>query len=138
MLVAEIARTRIDADVLAEPRVSPSVLNSRYTGTSRSWSGIIRVASTIEEQDLAAREAEPGEGVAGDAAEHQVGDRHADGDDRAVDEQPGSGGSSFVEGVLARPSSVNGSGMNVSRTESGSVLNDVITDQANGTNIRSA
>ena len=33
---------------------------------------------------------------------------------------------------------VNGSGMNVSRRESGCVLNDVITDHANGMNISSA
>ena len=35
-------------------------------------------------------------------------------------------------------SSVKGCGMNVSRTESGSVLNEVITDQANGMNISRA
>ena len=33
---------------------------------------------------------------------------------------------------------MNGSGMNVSWTESGSVLNEVMSDQANGTNIRIA
>src|SRR3954453_2336593 len=37
-----------------------------------------------------------------------------------------------------QPAVVNGSGMSVSRTESGSVLNDVTTDHVNGTNIRIA
>ena len=40
--------------------------------------------------------------------------------------------------TVSHASSVNGSGMNVRRTESGSVLNDVTSDQANGTNISNA
>ncbi len=46
MLVAEIAMTVITPMYCPTPRVRPSPLNSRYTGTSRSWSGIISVAST--------------------------------------------------------------------------------------------
>ena len=49
----------------------------------------------------------------------------------------GSGGSSFVS-AYSQPAVVNGCGMMFSVTESGSVLNDVITDQPNGTNIRIA
>jgi hypothetical protein len=40
--------------------------------------------------------------------------------------------------ACSQPSTVNGWGMNVRRTESGSVLNEVITDQANGRNISNA
>ena len=46
----------------------------------------------------------------------------------------GSGGFSLVS-AYSQPAGVNGCGMTCSLTESGSVLNDVMTDQANGTNI---
>jgi hypothetical protein len=46
-------------------------------------------------------------------------------------------GSRLVK-TYSHASSVNGSGMNSSLTESGSVLNDVTTDQANGTHMRMA
>ena len=49
----------------------------------------------------------------------------------------GKGGSSSVHADF-QPSSVNGSGMKVSWTESGMVLNDVTSVHRNGTNISSA
>ena len=49
----------------------------------------------------------------------------------------GSGGSSSVHAV-SQPASVNGSGNKVSCTESGIVLNEVMSVHANGTNISSA
>jgi hypothetical protein len=49
----------------------------------------------------------------------------------------GRAGSSRVNAV-SQPSRVNGCGMSVSRTASGIVLNEVMTVQANGTNISSA
>ncbi len=49
----------------------------------------------------------------------------------------GSDGSRSVQAV-SHPWSVNGCGISVSRTESGIVLNDVMTVHANGTSISSA
>jgi len=49
----------------------------------------------------------------------------------------GSGGVTLFQ-ANSHPSSVNGCGRIVSWTESGSVLNEVMTDHAKGTNISSA
>ena len=49
----------------------------------------------------------------------------------------GRGGSSFVS-AYSQPAVVNGWGMMFRLTESGNVLNDVMTDQANGMNIKIA
>ena len=56
-------------------------------GTRRSWSGIMSVARTTMNSSLPPGEPEAREGVAGDAAEDQVGDHHRDRQDGAVEEQ---------------------------------------------------
>ena len=104
--IRKIARRRDgqdedDADVLADaPRQAERVEQD----VDRHEAELVRDHQRRqheEEQDLAAGEAEPGEGVAGDAAEDEVGDRHRERDDRAVDEQDrAAAGSSLVERVL--------------------------------------
>src|SRR4051812_8668993 len=132
-----MARTVTTATYWPMPRVSPRVLNRTYTGTSRSWSGIISVASTTRK-----RISRPGNRSRAKAYPAMLPRTRllmvtASARIALFAKRTGNGGFNLVS-AYSQPAVVTGCGMTFNVTESGSVLNDVITDQPNGTNIRIA
>ena len=67
MLVAEMARTRTTPMYWPRPRVRPSVVEDQVDGHEAELVRDHQRREDDQEQDLAAGEPEPGEGVAGDA-----------------------------------------------------------------------
>ncbi len=91
-----------DRHVLAQAARQADGVHDQVHGHEPELVGDHQRGQHDEEEQLAAREPQSREGVAGDAAEDEVGDRHDDGDDRAVEEQDRQRRLHLVPGVLPR------------------------------------